>query len=151
MRWIGPMPTGKQWLLIIQIWVGVAIAIGGCHWLRTLADSRYIARRCERRIRKSVDPNELQRWAADILRRYPPDTATTPAQIAPPRTLEGIWRNRPSVALQPTIPDEEAHVRIIWGGGFLGHWELLLGSTNFVAGGKCKRWQPGAYFCGPFP
>lgn len=140
------MPSRKLWLLIIQIWVGVGLVLGGCHWWRTHADSRYIASRCERRIRKSADPAELQIWAADLLLRYPPASTNYVGPFTLPRGLDDVWSHRPFVALLESSPTHEAHVRVLWGSGVLGHWGLWLGSTSMVAVGNCDIWQPGVYF-----
>jgi hypothetical protein len=140
------MQQRKQYILIVQIWVGVMLVLGGCQWWRTHADSSYIANRCQRRIRNSADPAELQAWAEDLLRRYPPDTTNYSGPLAPPHGLEDVWSHPPSVVLIASSPAHEAHVRLLWGSGVLGHWGLWLGSTNLVAAGNCERWQSGVYF-----
>jgi hypothetical protein len=138
------MPTRKQWSFIIQMAIGVAVVLTAYLWIRSHWDPHYIARRCETHARQSTNPAELQRWAADLLRRYPPDTTNYSGPFDLPGGVAKIWDHPPHVSLVESGPVEEAHVRLLWGSGLLGHWGFRLGSTNFV--GLGKMWAPGVFW-----
>jgi hypothetical protein len=140
------MPANKRTLFIIQVCLGVALILGGCQWWRANTNSRYIADRCKRRILRSTDLSELQRWAVDLLHRYPPDLTNYTGPFTLPRGLQDVWTHTPYVFMVESSPAHEAHVRVLWGSGPLGHWGLWLGSTNLVAVDFSERLQPGVYF-----
>ena len=96
------------------------------------------------RARKNTDPSELQRWAADLLRRYPPDATNYSGPFTLPQGVADVWDDPPHVSLIESGPAHEAHVRLLWGSGPLGHWGFWLGSTNFMGPGT--MWRPGVFW-----
>lgn len=103
-------------------------------------------RHFEQRIRRDVDPAALQAWATNLLHTY----SASNVQSAPlrssmfPADIQRLNSRLLFGFVMPNASEEMAHVRVIWGSGFRGHWGLRVGSTNFVDYGS-QIWRPGVY------
>jgi hypothetical protein len=137
-----PDTSPRSW--IIQISVAFALVIAGYVWFRGHYDPRYIAIRCEKRAKKDINVEELQSWAVRLLRQYPPDTTNYSGPFSLPRGVTNVWDYPPHVSLVASSHVHEAHLRLLWGSGALGHWGFWLGSTNITAPGA--KWQPGVFW-----
>lgn len=108
-------------------------------------------------IRSHQDPEELRTWAQHLVAIY---TSSNHIDMMP-----GLVTNRPpagiptsgrfpSVAVLhdqlPNGSNNQWHVGLLWGSGFMPMWGMMIGDTNFaVDEGKRTEWKPGIYFIGP--
>ena len=114
----------------------------------------------EQRARRRMTGAELQRWATNLLavqRPYFHDRADAMGTNFP-RPLLGLYRLEPLVSTFPATTNEDTslrqppwvspgYVRIIWGGGFIGHCGFEIGATNFESGSPhANKWQDADYF-----
>src|SRR5689334_14889990 len=85
------------WFLIA---IGLFIAtVASYVYLKSIWDSRLIAAKCEKRIRKNVNPEELQGWAVSMLKRYPgKNTDLFGKNEKLPACLTSVWdRGQPNI------------------------------------------------------
>ncbi len=130
-----------------------SIILGVCllaYWFNSTNNPRYIARKCERRVRASVDPMVLQSWATNLLASYPIGRTNYTGPFQAPAYLRGVWAKKvPGVYIQGGYFDEQAHHRVFWGAGGMGQWGLLVGAADFVPTSQEhgeREWRPGIYF-----
>jgi hypothetical protein len=101
----------------------------------------------ERNAKSVITAAELQAWAMKVVAQYPDSTKRlhrSDLKSDIPKPLLGLYHNPPDIFVYETTPDLPGHVRLIWGGGMIGHCGFELGPTNFVARGHL--WQDGVYF-----
>ena len=146
----GIMGTFRQ--IIIGGGCLIILFIGGC------AISTYCHIRSfdhlEQNARKVIAGSELQAWAVQVVAQYPAptngymDLRLSDLAAPLPKPLLGLYHRPPDVYVYETAKDDPGHVRLIWGGGLMGHCGFEIGPTNFV--GRGHPWQPGVYFWSEF-
>lgn len=104
----------------------------------------------ERNAERVTTAAELQAWALKVVAQYPSPTngyeylRRSDLKTDIPRPLLGLYHNPPAIFVYETTADLPGHVRLIWGGGMIGHCGFEIGPTNFVSRGHL--WQDGVYF-----
>jgi hypothetical protein len=104
----------------------------------------------EQNARKVIKGSELQAWAIQEVAQYPTDMHVRRSDlVAPlPKQLLSLYHNPPDIFVYETTTNYPGHVRLIWGGGMIGHKGFEIGPTNFV--GRGHPWQEGVYFWSDF-
>lgn len=133
------------WALVTAVFFFVGLFGIASLYFYTQMNYAYNTSRLERRLQRGFQPSELQRWATNLIAQYPPG----PIRLSVlgtniPNVLLKAYRQPPHILLQDARRSSDTHVRVIWGSGFMGHWELKLGFTNFEGSGT--MWAPGIYF-----
>lgn len=123
----------------------------------------------EHRARKRITAAELQTWATNLLALYPTNAIPRVSELGTnfPQQLLTIWRSPPYIHIYEaaegnfrligrspsgthiydTDTNSPAWVRLVWGGGVIGHCGFEIGPTNFVSyQTHARAWQPGVYF-----
>lgn len=126
---------------------GCLLLLGIWYWQTHLTYAGEVSR-FESKVRKQVDPVELQQWANATLARH----STSQVQNASfavdtvPAYVRSLHRLPPVAFAFPATSDKLAHVRLAWGSGFRGHWGVDVGGTNFDCPYGGSAWRPGVYF-----
>ena len=103
----------------------------------------------EHRTRKQITATELQTWATNLLALYPTNAIPKVSGLGTnfPRRLLTIWRSPPDIYIYAAETNSPASVRLVWGGGVIGHCGFEIGPTDFVSyKSHARAWQPGVYF-----
>ena len=104
----------------------------------------------EQNARKSITGSELQAWVVQVVAQYPAPTngymrvRRSELIAALPKPLSDLYHNPPDIFVYETATNSPGHVRLVWGGGMIGHCGFDIGPTNFISAGH--RWQDGVYF-----
>jgi hypothetical protein len=132
---------------IFPVIVGCVLLLGIWYWRTHLTYSGEVSR-VEDKVRKQVDPAELQQWANATLALYSTSRLENASfQVdALPAYLRSLHRLPPVAFAFPATSDRQAHVKLGWGSGFRGHWGLAVGATNFDSPYGGEAWRPGVYF-----
>lgn len=128
--------------------VGVCFLALIWYWRTHLTYAGEVSR-FEAKIRREVNPTNLQAWAEGLLHRYSASNVADVTYRVPvlPDYIERLSTRHHSGVVVPRPSGQDAFVRIIWGGGMLGLWGLHIGSTNFVDPyTESEVWRPGIYF-----
>ena len=133
--------------ILRPLWIpAVVVGLLAAAYVYPVVRYAFLIRRWEAQIKSQQDPAELQAWATNLLILYGSPQSLRIVTNKPPL---GIPRSRygPTVALLNGAwsGDNEDHVQLGWGGGFLHLWGVAIGSTNFVCG-SLKPSRPGIYF-----
>ena len=86
------------------------------------------------RVRHTVDLQELRAWALEMLTIGPQERPQGLSNVheIPPFVNE-IWTSRPSfVVIVPASNEMEEHIKIAWGGHFVGYHGLRVGLSHFA-------------------
>jgi hypothetical protein len=139
---------GFSTVKVISSLVGILVIVAFVYYC-TVYDAPYIAKKCEKHIMDTVNPDELQQWALTLLKDHPPGTTNVHGPFDAPLYLTKIWEgHRPSVYTREGSANEEPYVYVFWGGGEIGHWGLSIGSPNFIPSDPAhggERWKSGIY------
>jgi hypothetical protein len=79
------------------------------------------------RVKTRTTPQELQRWAASVLKTHKDDVESPIPHLSPGEIPDFIRKLDPPDA--PRVLVGQDSLTIGWGGGF-GHWGLFVGTTN---------------------
>lgn len=97
-----------------------------------------------------ITPEELQKWATNLLKLYPTDRMLTLSDLGTnfPRQLRGLApKLGPYVVVYAgNDTNSPSWVFVRWGSGFLGSHGFEIGDTNFVSHRRAHAWAPGVYF-----
>lgn len=106
----------------------------------------------EQHTKKAISATELQHWAENILLHQPPSKngdflVHRSELVAPlPAPLLKVYHNSPDIFVFPAMGDSPGYIRLMWGGGMIGHCGFEIGPTNFVSSRQRGKWQDGVYF-----
>jgi hypothetical protein len=106
----------------------------------------------EQRARKRVTGTELQQWAMEIMAKHPvlpDDPASLHLSELPvplPKPLLNVYHYPPYIFIFGDTNAPPGYVRLVWGGGMIGHCGFEIGPTNFVSLRSKDKWQDGVYF-----
>lgn len=133
----------------LAIWGVVVIAV--LIWLRyfTIFGVFWQFARIESRVKNHITGDQLQKWALTVLEQRTYEDHILLADLNPPLpdALRDAFRSLPTVYAYPTDQNGPGYVRVIWGGGFIGHCGFDIGSADFSNKGRWSRkWQDGIYF-----
>jgi hypothetical protein len=96
-------------------------------------------------VKSTVNPDELQSWATNILSTTSGDVDVTNV----PNFVLSMSKDAPPEGVQIQHDDSGRYVQIVYGSGF-GHWGLYVGFTNLEMKGDERfyvlPWKPGIYF-----
>lgn len=118
-------------------------------WLLTSGcGARYRTERFAYRVKSTVNPDELQAWATNLLDSTNSKTGIIPAKDLPP-FLHKIYNDDPEFGCVNGSGGSNEFVSITFGGGF-GHWGLFVGRPSFkresLGDVFLMKWRPGVYF-----
>jgi hypothetical protein len=126
----------------------ISICIGGC-------EPGYIKRteKFADRVKSTVNPDELQAWATNLLIASPnadPRTPITVKEADIPPFIRAISTNQvPDVEISGGKDGFRKSVTVWYGSGF-GHWGLEIGFPTLVLTNSethyFVQWKPGIYF-----
>ena len=108
----------------------------------------------ERGARKVTTAAELQSWATNLLAQYPTQCSLGVSSLGTnfPKQLKGLYRHNPAIYLHEEPTNDPAFVKLVWGGGLIGHCGFDIGDTNFVSYvSHAHAWAPGVYFWSEHP
>jgi hypothetical protein len=135
-----------------KIGATAAVVLGGLllfHFISVWRTYRSFSN-LEQNAKKAIPGAEIQKWATQIVAQHPnPEYGHAELRLSDlspplPRPLLGLYRSPPNLYVYETTTNHPGHVRLIWGGGNIGHCGFEIGPTNFV--GKGNPWQNGVYF-----
>jgi hypothetical protein len=133
----------------VPIAILALLAAGGVWWFNNNLNPKFIARKCERRVETSVNPDALRSWSTNLLANHKVGQTNFMGPFDAPASLVSIWgASPPSVYIRGGYGGEEPFVFISWGAA-AGHWGLSVGSPSFVPSSPTtgsRRWKPGIYF-----
>jgi hypothetical protein len=94
------------------------------------------------RLRREVNPVQLQQWAETVLTEHSPED-----DMIEPRALPAFLKipHWPLSGARIIGLENDRHVQIIWGGGFVPPCGIRVGSPQFSSEGDLV-WIPGVYF-----
>lgn len=100
--------------------------------------------RFEARVKKHVNPDELQKWAVNLIKQHPVETEHYMDWLGtniPPGSVLKIFNYRPMVGIGGD--DQRASVSLLWAHAAAIH----VGNTNFVDNDpEAVIWKPGIFF-----
>jgi len=99
--------------------------------------------RFETRVKKHVDPDELQKWAVNLIKQHTVETECYADWLGTniPPGCEKIFNYRPMVGIGGD--DKRTCVSLLWAHSAAIH----VGSTNFVdKDSRSVLWKPGIFF-----
>lgn len=121
-------------------------------WYLLGFDVRWSFRHIEQHAKNAISATELQQWAENILSHQPPprsgDGLVRLSQlVAPlPAPLLKVYHNPPDIFVFQSTGDTPGYIRLVWGGGMIGHCGFEIGPTNFVSSRQKTKWKDGVYF-----
>ena len=106
----------------------------------------------EQHAKKRITGTELQQWAGQVLARQPASpegynlVRLSELTVPLPSPLLSLYHNPPDIFVYDATNYPPGYIRLIWGGGMIGHCGFEIGPTNFVSSRSKHKWQDGVYF-----
>ena len=106
----------------------------------------------EQHAKKRITGTELQQWAVKVLAQHPVSSngynivRRSELPVPLPSPLLGLYHNPPDIFVFETTTNSPGCIRLMWGGGLIGHCGFEIGPTNFVSYRGTHKWQDGVYF-----
>lgn len=144
-----PTTYARRKRLVRRLVVYCCIVVATLAWLRYFTGFGVIwsFAQIESHVKSRMTGDALQQWALEVMKQSRTEDALSSLEVQPPlpKALLNAYRRPPQVTVFTGTDNNPGHVRIMWGGGFIGHCAFEVGPTNFSKGAGHK-WQDGIYF-----
>lgn len=122
----GPQKRPISLFGALMIWAVVVVGLLSIfpgRFILAAANTIYQADEGFKRARRTIDPEELRRWALQEIAKHSSNHEIPASEI--PGYIANLYSRRPEEAVRG-----QSTVAIVWGGGFF-HWVIEIGDTNF--------------------